>query len=75
MKTLVSIMLICAMMMGCSEKDYPILHPDKQKDTAKDYPCGIHDDPYNVARNGKVVQICCPDGYRPSNMSGYCVPQ
>lgn len=75
MKALISVMMACVIMTGCSAEKFPILHPEKQKDTAKDYPCGIHADPYKVARNGKVVQVCCPDGYHPSNMSGYCVPQ
>jgi len=78
MKKLIALL----MLVGCSQKDYPILHPDKQKETAKDYPCGInlyqyqvvvpvdsHDYDYILNQDGhfyRVKKVCCPEGYTPS---------
>lgn len=61
------------MLVSCSERDYPILHPENQAATKADYPCGLHLDPYKVVRDGKTTTVCCPEGYAPwLSQPGYC---
>lgn len=83
MKTLIVVMCaLIGMSVGCAAKDYPILHPDQQEATKKDYPCGLHayqyqvvmpvdswDYDYMLVRDGhyyRVKKVCCPEGYSPN---------
>lgn len=87
MKKLIGFVMMVGL-VSCSQQDYPILHPDKQKDTAKDYPCGLRLNQYQVVmpvgshdydyilQEGdhfyRVKKVCCPEGYTPSAYPGYC---
>lgn len=68
MKTLVSMVMMCAVMMGCSAEKFPVLHPKGQE-----WACGYNSLPYSVVRDGKTITVCCAEGYTPSPAHpGYC---
>lgn len=70
MKKLIVLLMLVGL-VGCSQQDYPILHPEVQN--PQDYPCGLHLDPYKVVRNGKTEIVCCPEGHAPwLSQPGYC---
>lgn len=81
MRKIVAFAILFFASIGCSQQDFPVLHPEVQK--PQDYPCGLNMDQYQVVmppetiddydyvmhtndnHHYKVKKICCPEGYRP----------